>query len=144
MQKFRFAKPNRQNKILMNVKREFQEVENAKIRHFSHILDHRTEFWKYASFEGAEIARTSFVYGVFSIKKALLKSAKIENSRTGKSDFLVQNVKNQFFHELPWRGIWVIQTLTFGVYFSNLGNNLHHLQSSIVPHTSHVVFGSPR
>ena len=85
----------------MNVKREFQEVENAKIRHFSHILDHRTEFWKYASFEGPEIAQTSSVYWVFSIKKALLKSAKIENSRTGKTDFLVQNVKNQFLHELP-------------------------------------------
>ena len=127
----------------MNVKREFQEVENAKIRHFSHILDHRTEFWKYASFEGAEIARTSFVYGVFSIKKALLKSAKIENSRMEKTDFLVQNVKNQFLHKLPWRGIGVVQTLTFGVYFPNLGDNLHHLQSGIVSHTCHVVLGSP-
>ena len=126
------------------MKHEFQEVENAKIRHFSHILDHRTEFWKYASFEGPEIAQTASVYRVFSIKKALLKSAKIENSRMGKTDFLVQNVKNQFLHELPWRGIGVVQTLTFGIYFSNLGNNLHHLQSSIVPHTSHVVFGSPR
>ena len=127
----------------MNVKREFQEVENAKIRHFSHILDHRTEFWKYASFEGPEIAQTSSVYRVFSIKKALQKSAKIGNSRTGKTDFLVQNVKNQFLHELPWRGIGVVQTLTFGVYFPNLGDNLHHLQSGIVSHTCHVVLGSP-
>ena len=127
----------------MNVKREFLEVENAKIRHFSHILDHRTEFWKYASFEGPEIAQTSSVYWVSSIKKALLKSAKIENSRTGKTDFLVQNVKNQFLHKLPWRGIGVVQTLTFGVYFPDLGDNLHHLQSGIVSHTYHVVLGSP-
>ena len=125
------------------MKPEFQQLENAKICHFSHILDHRTEFWKYASFEGAEIARTSFVYGVFSIKKALLKSAKIENSRTGKTDFLVQNVKNQFLHKLPWRGIGVVQTLTFGVYFPDLGDNLHHLQSGIVSHTCHVVLSSP-
>lgn len=78
------------------MKPEFWRLENARICHFSHILDHRTEFWKYASFEGSEIAQTSSVYWVFSIKKALLKSAKIENSRTGKTDFLVQNVKNQF------------------------------------------------
>ena len=82
------------------MKPKFQQLENAKICHFSHILDHRMEFWKYASFEGPEIAQTASVYRVFSIKKALLKSAKIENSRMGKTDFLVQNVKNQFLHSV--------------------------------------------
>ena len=125
------------------MKAEFQRLENARICHFSHILDHRTEFWKYASFVGSEIAQTSSVYRVSSIKKALPKSAKIENSRTENTDFLVQNVKNQFLHELPWRGIGVIQTLTFGVCFPDLGDNLHHLQSGIVSHTCHVVLGSP-
>ena len=68
-------KLNLENKTLISVKPKFQQLENAKICHFSHILDHRMEFWKYASFEGSEIAQTSSVYRVSSIKKALLKSA---------------------------------------------------------------------
>ena len=71
-------KLNLENKTLMSVKPKFQQLENAKICHFSHILDHRTEFWKYASFEGPEIAQTSSVYRVFSIKKRFRKARKSE------------------------------------------------------------------
>ena len=42
------------------------------------------------------------------IEDIIRKSAKIKNSRTGKTDFLVQNVKNQFLHELSSGGIWII------------------------------------
>lgn len=54
----------------------------------------------------------------FRPKKALTKSAIFRNSSNGNRAKLVQNVKNQFFHQLPWRGIWIVETLTFRIYFA--------------------------
>ena len=82
--------------------------QNRKIRHSGDILHDDWGFWKYASFEGSEISRSPCFYRQLGLKKALLKSAIFRNSRVGKDGFLVQNVKNQFFHEFPWRGIWVV------------------------------------
>ena len=82
--------------------------ENLKIRHSGDILHDDWRIWKYASFEGSGIARNPCFYRVLGLKKALLKSAFFRNSRTGKGYFLVQNVKNQFLHEFPRRGIWVV------------------------------------
>ena len=66
---------NQGYQIIINVKAEFQEGENLRIRRFWHILNHRTDNWKYASFEGVQIAQTPWFYRQKGTKKALLKSA---------------------------------------------------------------------
>ena len=90
----------------MNAK--FRMTQKGQFLHFWRIPDSWTEIWKYASFERVRISQNPWFYRILGTKKALLKSAKTENSRTWKSGFLVQNVKNQFLHKLPWRGIWVV------------------------------------
>ena len=44
--------------MLTNAKTEFRMTKLREIFHFSRILHKRTSFWKYASFEGVEIAQT--------------------------------------------------------------------------------------
>lgn len=53
----------------------------------------------------------------FRAKKAPFRALNFRNSRTRKSDFLVQNEENHLLHQLSRRCIWVIQSLTFGIYF---------------------------
>ena len=72
-----------------------------------------------------------------------MKSAILGNSRVRKGGILVQNVKNQFLHQLPRTRIWVVQTFTFGIYFTYLGNYLHHFHSRVISHTRHIVLRSP-
>ena len=44
--------------MLTNAKTKFLLAKLREIFHFSQILHERTSFWKYASFEGVEIAQT--------------------------------------------------------------------------------------
>ena len=92
----------------MNVKDKFHSRQNRENFHFCEILHGYSTIWKYASFEGSEISRSPWFYRDLGLKKASLKDAILVNSRIGKGVILVQNVKNQFFHELSWRGIWVV------------------------------------
>ena len=92
----------------MNVKAKFEHSSNSQILHFSRILYHFREFWKYASFEGSGILGKPCFYRQKGSKKALQKSAIFRNSSKKNRAKLVQNVKNQFLHQLPWRGIWVV------------------------------------
>ena len=92
----------------MIVKAKFAEHENLEIFHFCDILNDRTNGKKYASFEGSEISQNPCFYRLLGIKKTLLKSAFFRNSRSGKGVILVQNVKNQFLHQLSWRGVWIV------------------------------------
>ena len=64
----------------MNVKAEFGGPQNYKIHHFSRILYHFRDFWKYASFEGSEILGKPCFYRQKGLKKVLLKSAIFRNS----------------------------------------------------------------
>ena len=102
------------------MKTKFRINEKGVFHHFGIILNQRPEVQKYASFEGVEIDVTPLFYRQLDTKKALPKSALFENSRERKMPKLVQNVKNQFFHQLSSGGIWVIQSLTFGVNLSYL------------------------
>ena len=99
----------------MIVNTEFGERQNGDFRHFWIILSQRSNGQKYASFEGVKMAVTPLFYRHLGTKKALTGSAFFEYSRVEKRRKLVQNVKNQFFHQLASRGIGVIQTLTFSV-----------------------------
>ena len=105
---YRFEKRNQNNQILKDVKAKSWKRQNLKIRHSGDILHDDWRIWKYASFEGSGIVLTPCFYRYLGLKKALLKSAIFRNSRVWKEGFLVQNVKNQFFHQLSWRGIWVV------------------------------------
>ena len=102
-------------KILKNVKAKLAASVFVKFWRFAHILDDGTDFRKYASFERVEIVGIPWFYRHLSTKKALTKSAFSENSSSRKGANLMQNVKNQFFHQLSWRGIWVVKPLTFGI-----------------------------
>lgn len=86
------------NTIQIIVNAKSQRSENCEIWHFSRILHHSTKFWKYASFEGVIILVTTLFFRHLGIKKALTKSAYFINSRAENLPYLVQNVKNQFFH----------------------------------------------
>ena len=92
----------------MNVKDKFHSRQNREILHFCEILHDDPSIWKYASFEGSEISRSPWFYRDLGQKKASLKDVILVNSRIGKGVILVQNVKNQFFHEFSRRGIWVV------------------------------------
>ena len=92
----------------MNVNAKSWKRQNCEILHFCDILHDDTIIWKYASFEGSEISQAPWFYGHLGLKKASLKDAILVNSRSGKGVILVQNVKNQFFHEFSRRGIWVV------------------------------------
>ena len=92
----------------MIVNTEFGERENGVFRHFWIILNQRSNGQKYASFEGVKTPENPWFYRLLGLKKALLKSALFRNSSSRKGGILVQNVKNQFFHQLPWRGIRVV------------------------------------
>ena len=95
---FGFKNQNTQNKILISVNTKFQEHENSEFFHFSRILHNGPRNQKYASFEGVENAVTPLFHRHLGTKKALTKSADFANSRVERKPFLVQNVKNQFFH----------------------------------------------
>ena len=58
--------------------------ERREFRHFSRILDNGTDLWKYASFEGVQIAQNPWFYRHLSLKKALVKSAILGKSREKK------------------------------------------------------------
>ena len=88
---------------------------------------------------GHRFAKTLVCKG-FGAKKSVLHRRYFRLFQNGKS---VQNVKNQFFHQLSWRGIGVVQTLTFGIYFSNFRNYLHHFHSGVISESRHVVLRSP-
>ena len=113
----------------MNVKTKSLLPDFSKNRHFWLILHRCARAQKYASFEGVKIHVTPLFYRQLGTKKALTKSAIFANSRVSESLNLVQNVKNQFLHKLSSRGIWVVQTLTFGVNLAYLRNYPHHLHS---------------
>ena len=129
--------------MLNNVNNEFWVSEISIFRQYSRIPDDRTDDWKYASFERVETARKAWFYRLFGTKKAFARNAVFRNSRAEKGSFLVQNVKNQFLHQLSWRGIGVVQTLTFSIYLAYLTDDLHHLACCVVSHARHVVLRSP-
>jgi len=126
---FRFKNQNQHNKILISVKTKSASTKNRRFRHFWLILHRCARAQKYASFEGVKIHVTPLFYRQLGTKKALTKSAIFANSRVSESLNLVQNVKNQFLHKFSSRGIWVVQTLTFGVNLAYLRNYPHHLHS---------------
>ena len=64
--------------------------------------------WKFLKYEGSYLELNAWFYRHLGSKKALLASAHSREKQVVKDAFLVQNVKNKFFHQLPWRGIWVV------------------------------------
>lgn len=125
------------------MKTKFDDLKTTKNRHFLRILNDRPKRQKYASFEGVKKGQNAWFYRHLSLKKALLRNAHFRIFWLEKRDFLVQNIKNQLLHQLPRRGIWVIQTFTFGINFPYLGNNLHHFHSCVISHANHIVFCGP-
>ncbi len=71
--------------MLINAKAEFLGGQRVKMDHLSHILDNGKENFKNANFEGVKNAPNPSPIRDFGPKKALLKSAILENSRAGKS-----------------------------------------------------------
>jgi hypothetical protein len=59
----------------------------VKFGHFSQILDDRQVSYKKASFEGVKNAQNPCPIRHLGLKKALLKSAFLRNSRAGKVAF---------------------------------------------------------
>ena len=66
------------------------------------------------------------------IKKAPYKSAFLALKNKKKALFLVQNKENQLLHKLSYGRIWVVQALTFCIYFSNFGNYIHSFSCTII------------
>ena len=61
----------------------------------------------------------------FSARKTRI----FREKRVKKRVFLVQNEENQLLHQLSNAGIWVVQTLTFGICLANFSDNLHDLHA---------------
>ena len=88
-----------------NANTKFARRQKNENRHISKILHDGSESWKFSSFERGYFFQNTCGNRHFSTKKALLASAHSREKRTEKGVILVQNVKNQFLHQLPWRGI---------------------------------------
>ena len=71
--------------MLTNANTKFRLAKTSGFFHFCVILHERTNGWKYASFEGAEIAETPIIYRQLGRKKASQKDANFRNSRVKKS-----------------------------------------------------------
>ena len=84
---FEFRNTNTENKTKKNVNAKFWGCRQVKIGHFSQILDDGQDRSKNASFEGVENAQNPCPIRHLGLKKALLKSANLRNSRAGKTKF---------------------------------------------------------
>jgi len=58
LKKFRFSNSNQRNQMLTKANAKSERSETSEIFHFCDILHHSSNIWKYASFEGVEIAET--------------------------------------------------------------------------------------
>ena len=70
--------------MLTKVNAKSERNETSEKLHFCDILHHSPNIWKYASFEGVEIAENPILYRQLGLKKASQKDAIFRNSRVKK------------------------------------------------------------
>jgi hypothetical protein len=70
--------------MLTNANAKSERTETSEKLHFCDILHHSSSIWKYASFEGVEIAENPILYRQLGLKKASQKDAIFRNSRVKK------------------------------------------------------------